>query len=226
MNEKQKLILRKLVEINGQKYSQLYKNFSEEDKFPYHLKYLLKQGLIKKRDLHYYLTKKGMKATSTFDTVTLAEVSYPMPLLLFICKYQDKFLVSKHFGDDSNEKRHLFALPSAKPLWGKTLEQSCRDEFLRKTGITADFIYQKTFHLVHKTTDGDTLFDNIFLIFKCEIDNNEFLKCKKKYWLTKEEMTSLPNLAITLKRLVVEEAQDVYMQEEITYNYGIEESDL
>ncbi len=226
MNPKQKLILRKLVEANGRKYSELFKYFSYEDKFPYHLKFLLNKKYISKRNSKYYLTKDGMRITSTFDRMSLEDVKLPQPMFIFICKFENKYLISKHFSDDKDISRHLYTLPSAKPLWGLPLEESCKKEFLRKNGVTADFKYVSTFHLINKTSDGDTLFDNIFLTFEAEIDEKEFANCKKDYWFTKEEISKLPNTTITVKKLLLENNRDPYIQDEVILNYGIEEFDL
>lgn len=226
MNIKQKTILRKLVEINGQRFSELLRHFSYEDKFPYHLKYLLNKKLISKREGKYYLTKKGMKETSKFDTKTLQDIEAPISAIIFLCKHEDKYWVFKHFAEDLNEKRHLYTLASAKPLWGETLEISCKKEFLRKNGILADFKYRNTFHLINKTTDGDVLFDNVFLIFETELTKAQVKQSKKGFWLTKEEIKEIPNISITVKKFILEDNRNPYIEDIVILNYGIEERDL
>jgi|GEM_PF-1963335 len=226
MNIKQKIILRKLVQVNGQRYSELLSNFTMEDRFPYHLKYLLTNKLISKRNDRYYLTKEGMRVTGTFDTRTLEDIKISTPLFLFICKYEDKYLVIEHFSKDSNLHRHLFALPSGYPLAGLPLEESCKKDLLRKYGVTADFKYRSTFHLITKTTDGDTLFDTIYLVFETQVGKEEVENCKQGVWLSKEEILKLENRAISVEKFLVEDNREIYTEDSVVLNYGIEENDL
>jgi hypothetical protein len=62
MHKVQYKILKKLIENDKQRYSELYKGFSEEDKFAYHLKYLVRKKLVLKVIKTYSLTKEGEKA--------------------------------------------------------------------------------------------------------------------------------------------------------------------
>ena len=226
MNSKQKLILRKLVEINGRRYSELFSFFSYEDKFPYHLKYLLTKGLIKKRDNKYYLTKEGMKVTTHFDTRTLEDINPPSILLLFVCKFKDKYLILEHFEKDQNQNRRIFTLPSGRPLRGLSLQESCLRTFKRKFGIEAKFSYRATFHLIHNTTDGDLLFDDVWLVFNTTLDEAGFRNQKKGYWLTREEIQEFPNTFIPIQKFIIEDAKGHFLEDSIVLNYGIEESDL
>ncbi len=226
MNNKQRLILRKLVEINGRRYSELFSFFSYEDKFPYHLKYLLSKGLIKKRDNKYYITKEGMKVTARFDTRTLEDINPPSILLLFVCKYKNKYLILEHFDDDKNQNRRVFTLPSAPPLRGLSIEESCIKGFTRKFGIEGTFTYRATFHLVHRATDNDILFDDVWLVFDTTVKKQGFANQKKGYWLTKDEISELPNTFVTIQKFIIEDVREQFVEDSIVFNYGIEESDL
>ena len=77
---------KKLVTKNGQRYSDLLTGFTQEDRFTYHLKYLLTKGLVTKRESRYYLSAAGMRESGNFDTRTLQNVPISSPRLLLICK--------------------------------------------------------------------------------------------------------------------------------------------
>lgn len=227
MNIKQKRIIRTLVESNGKRYSDLFKLFEYEDRFSYHLKQLLTKNLIHKRDNLYYLTKQGMAASALFDRKTLEDIKYPTPLIILICKYEDKYFISEHFSEDKNKERIFYTLPAAKPLWGLTLEESCKKEFLRKNKMEGDYKYQSTFHLINFTSDKDILFDNIFLVFICDLYKESYEKIKMRInWMTLAEIRKLKNRSITLERLIIENNQDQFIEDKVILNYGFEDKDL
>jgi hypothetical protein len=227
MNLKQKLILKRLLAINGQKYSELLKCFSPDDKFAYHLKHLLSKGLINKRQGQYYLSKEGMSLTASFDTRTLEEIKTPHLLFLYICRHKEKFLLREHFAQDENRQK-LFALPFAKPLSGQPLKESAEEEFLRKYGFEANFKYRLTYHLTTRTHQGDLLFDDLYLVFEAgvkKLPDKMLYQQKKHCWLTKEEMSSL-SIHPYVKRLIIKDDRKPFIEEAIILNYGLRQEDL
>jgi len=226
MNIKQKRILRKLVCINGQKYSQLYNGFQEDDKFAYHLKYLTSKGYVNKRENKYFLTKEGMKITAFFDSQTLQDDNIPTTMLLFICKYKNKYYINEHFDNDPNIERHFLAFPSAKPILGKTLEESSKIGFFKKEGIDGDFQYQCTVHYTNFATDKDVLFDTIFIVFKAEIEKSEYETSDMSKWRTIEELKSIDKKSIIIQKLLIDSCKEKYLQCNVVYNYGFDIEDI
>lgn len=227
MNFKQRLILRKLVTKRGQKYSELYRNFSPDDKFPYHLKKLLSEELISKRDNKYFITKEGMKLTSDFDTRTLEIIQTPTLLFLFICKYGDKFLINEHFSDDETNDRKIYTLPFSKPRRGASLEKCANSEFLRKYGIEANLKYKATYHQTDHTSDGDILFDDLWLVFEGEVSNSSDsgrILSNYSHWLTREEIALIPNVHPMVKRLTVDRNKKTFLEDSIVLNYGLDKN--
>jgi hypothetical protein len=226
MNVKQKKILRGLVVVNGQKYSELYQGFTENDKFPYHLKHLVTKGYVNKREGKYFISKVGMSFSGLFDYRTFQEYSLLPAVLIFICKYADKYYINNHFEQDPNISRHFFALPSAKPKLGLTLEDASNQGFLSKQGINAQFKYRCTYHYVNKATDGEILFANIFLVYETEIDEQEFNKSDQHKWMTIDQLKAVPSKSLIIQRLLIENVRDAYIQDTVEFNYGFEEADL
>lgn len=222
MDIKQRLILRKLVAMNGQRYSELFQYFSYEDKFPYHLKYLLTKGLIRKREGKYFLTKEGMKVTANFDSRTLEETKGPDVMFLFVCQRDDKFLLQEHFSNDKNPERRVYFLMFAKPQRGLLLAEGAKIEFKRKYGVEVEPVYRSTYHQIHRTTDGDVLFDDIWLVF----DVPQFSGETKGFWATREGVAKLENVHPFIKTLIADNRTEAFLEDEIVLNYGVEVEDL
>lgn len=228
MNPKQRLILRKLVAFNGQKYSELLKFFSPDDKFPYHLKLLLTKNLITKEKDKYYITKDGMTATGNFDTHSLEEIASPKPLILYILKNQGKYFLNNHYGENKNDKRQIYFFPFAIPRVGITLRQSAHEEFLRKYRIDQDFKFRTTYHVINRTTAGDLLFDTIWLVFQAQSNklHRTDTPTKGEEWFSKEEISKLKSIHPTIKRLIVDSVKSKFIEETVILDYGLEKSDL
>jgi hypothetical protein len=224
MNYKQKLILRKLVEKYGQKYSELFSNFTPEDKFPYHLKYLLAKELILKKDSKYFISKNGMQVTGNFDTRTLEETKTPSLMILYLCQYKDRFLVREHFSHDIKPDRKILSLPFAKPIWGQPIEISAKTEFKRKYQIDLNFKYFCTYHLIDKTADGSILFDDLWLVFQTrvnKINSFAYYQQRNEYWLTPKEISEKQNTHPFIKRLILGKNKKPFFEESTILNYGL-----
>lgn len=222
MNIKQKRILRKLVVRNGQKYSDLYKGFEYEDKFPYHLKHLVEKNLVNKREGRYFLTKSGMKATAFFDSRTLDDFELKIPRLVFICNKNEKYLLVPLF--DSDEKREsYYTLPSGNAVVGDTLDDACNRMLQEKYGIDGTYRYRSTHHHTWYTTDGDILFDDICLIFDVAVYK---VKGKTDKWFSLGEIKRIKNKLPLIDKYIIQVCRGAFYESESVGNFGFEEKDL
>src|SRR6185369_16861370 len=96
MNFKQNKILKILNEAIGLRYSELYKYFTEEDKFPYHLKYLIKSDYILKKEERYYLTPKGAAFAINWIDGEYNDLVHKVPRIVLVCNYEDKYLIKEY----------------------------------------------------------------------------------------------------------------------------------
>ncbi|PIY16887.1 hypothetical protein CO112_00840 [Candidatus Dojkabacteria bacterium CG_4_9_14_3_um_filter_150_Dojkabacteria_WS6_41_13] len=221
MNIKQRKILHLLETCNGQKYSGLYKNFNEEDKFPYHLKHLVSKRYINKRNNAYFLTRLGAQTTQDFNSSTLEERKLKIPINVFVCKCQDKFLIRKTYSEDI-----CYALPGIKAEWGATYDKDMSTQFQKKFGATIKkIVYRSTLHLLERTTNNEIMFDDILLIFDVEID--QILETDKQFrWLTLEEIQKLPNKHKPVDIYLLENSQQKFMEILVTSNFNLQAEDL
>ena len=63
----QRELIKRLVINNHQKFADLTVGFSLSDNIVFHIKQLIKKGLIRKREGLYHLTRKGLAYSSEMD---------------------------------------------------------------------------------------------------------------------------------------------------------------
>lgn len=168
-----------------------------------------------------------MQETAHFDTRTFTDIRNLHVLFTLICTFKEKYYIIKHFSNDPDTSRHLYTLPSARPIWGVPLGEAAHREAIRKYNLDVQFTYQSTFRLINFATDGDALFDDVFLVYRCEISEEAFNNCiKKDYWLTLDEIKSIDNRSILLERLVVKDDRSQFIEDTVVLNYGVNTKDL
>lgn len=222
MNLKQRRILRKLVSNNGQRFSSLQEGFLLEDKFPYHLKQLVKNGLVNKRDECYFLTKSGMRATAYFDARSLEEYNLKIPRLVFVCKDREKYRLTKYleFGSKHNI---WYNLPGGNVVFGETINQACVRLLKGNYEVDGEVCYRATKHLIHYATDGDVLFDDILLIFDVVVIKRPAEHSK---WLTINEICKLKKRHPLIDQFIIEDDRASFSEGTFVQNFGFEEEDL
>lgn len=215
MNIKQKMILRKLVERNGQRYSELYKGFSYDDKFPYHIKALVSKGYVNKRNARYFLTKLGMKQTAYFDRRTLQDNKFKLPVVCFVCNYQNTFFLNDHFqgspGSDS-----YYNLPLGIVHFGEKLIDGCNRILTEKWGIQGIVTYRATHHYINYASDGDCIFDDIALVYNVLVSDTPL---KPEKWYSIDKLKSL-NVHPLVETYIVKNSKDAFSETYFTHDYG------
>jgi len=221
MNIKQRKILNILEFNNGLKYSELYKNFKEEDRFSYHLKQLLIQGYINKREDNYFITRLGVQITENFKSSTLEIRTLKIPINLFVCTYEDKFLIRKPFPDDI-----CYSLPNIKAEWGIKYDSVFSEQFPAKFGATCkEIAYRSTLHLLEYTTDKKLLYDDIFVVFDVEV-KDIINTDDQNLWLTEEAIKQLPNRHRPIDLFILEKNREPFNDLEFTSNFNLKKEDL
>ncbi len=222
MNIKQKIILKKLAQFNGMKFSELLQGFSYEDKFPYHLKRLLLNKFIAKRKALYFITKKGLAEAITFDS-DYNDLRYKLPQALFVCQHEDKYLIREHFYNHPTKEK-VFGLPNMAGIFGQKLEQSAYAKLCEKYLIKGKLKFKAVQNYFECSTEHDLIFDNIFLIFDVKV--TEVLGtpegCK---WLTKPEIISLPKLHSSTQDFILSSRVKVFSEREVFEDYVVDKFD-
>jgi hypothetical protein len=224
MNIKQKKILHLLTIINGRRYSDLYKNFTEDDKFPYHLKYLINKGFINKRDNCYFLTREGAYATEQFESSTLQDRKLSIPIFHFICNYHEKFLVRKAFSADI-ECHHLYAIPGIKAEWGLKNDELFHARLAEKLGVEGTVKYRSTCHLLEYTSKNQVMWDDLIIVFDVDVTN--IIKEKSAMsWYTLEEIAQLPNRHEPVDVFILKDNREPYLEILMKDNFNLRDEDL
>ena len=173
MHTKQVKILKKLEKRNGLRFSELARDFSYDDKFPYHLKQLLNSKLIYKNETLYYISKEGMQESLTHSTKTLEEQDFKVGIISFIIKVGDSYVIKKKvYNGVSN-----YFLPRGKLLFGETIEEASRRLLKEEIDYSDARVMYDSIHIRRQlTSNGEVLFDNIVLYYSVSIFPEDICK--------------------------------------------------
>lgn len=223
MHYKQRKIIKKLICNNGQRYSELYKEFEYEDRFPYHLKKLINDEFIQKKQGLYYLTKKGVHFSAYFHSRTLEEVKHKITRAALICKnWDNKFLLLKLI--NSEGKSH-YTLPGCNLKYGSKIKEFIITELWRKYRIRGIPQYRATCH--HRLYTDDykyILFDDIELIYDVKITSlDPDYQKPKKLWLNRTEISRLPqkNVYSLINKYIIENCHERFIEIDSSENLGL-----
>jgi len=191
----QKILLKRLFTQNRQRYSSLTYGYSYEDNIVFHLKKLLKEGYVDKIDGTYSITTKGVKKITIFD-VSLAENSGIKTFFIgFLCNYNKEYLIKEH----PHGVHNFYNLPSGKPRFGEDVGKALVRTFAENSGLIlkpSEFEFLSLHLKTVKTSQGETLFDDAFTIYRVKIGKSqrEKMKLRKQIkWMTEDEIKKLPN---------------------------------
>ena len=221
MHKIQKVILKRLYDANSQKYSLLTHSFSYEDNIVFHLKRLIADGLIEKKNAKYLITKKGVQAITNIDLSLLEDTGYKTFFIGFLCQYNDEYLVKEHPQGSVN----FYNLPSGKPRFAEKIEKALIRTFFENTGLKMtkkDFEFVSLHLKTVKTKDKEVLFDDAFTIYKVDINKNTKEKMKlanNVHWMKQEEIKKLKNRWPEIDILILKKDFEVYKVYELFSDY-------
>jgi len=194
-------ILRELLFKPQARFSDLNKVDIPNDHFSFHLKHLIKEGLVAKTNGRYSLSDEGKEFANRMDTQALK------------IERQAKLGVAVHATRIRNGKteymvhRRLkepfygwYGPHSGKIRWGENPLDCAKREFLEESGLTGKFTLKGIVHYHHFHKDGRLLEDKYFWVYKVENTKGEL---KKKVpegensWMTPKEYRSLKNVFAT-----------------------------
>ncbi len=131
----QNFVLRQLTLNEAQKYSQIKPADTEGNLFMYHLKQLMKQGLVIKQAQTYALTPSGQQFVDRLSLRDMSPRIQPKIVTLLVCRNGvGEYLLYKRRREPFNG---LIGLPYGKIHLGETVSEAARRELNEKTGLTA-----------------------------------------------------------------------------------------
>jgi ADP-ribose pyrophosphatase YjhB (NUDIX family)/predicted transcriptional regulator len=156
-------IITKLITKKSARFSELQPENVENDKFNYHLKFLVMKGLLQKDEMQYSLTIDGRKLISNLNPQGEVFDLFKASVALFVVKdlgtKDSQILMQKRtrypfFGDTSSV--------AGKIKWGERAEDCAKRKLFEETGLSAEF---KLFGILRKTrknSEGLVLEDTIY----------------------------------------------------------------
>lgn len=215
MHQIQKTLLKRLLAKNNQKYSMLTAGYDFEENIVFHLKQLINNGFLEKKQDVYTLTAEGVKKAKEEET------GLKMFFLGFLCESNGKFLLREH----SEGKNKFYNLPSGKPQFGEKIEDALVRSFFELTGLKLkpeNFQYLSLHLKTVKTSKNETLFDDAFGIYKVKIIEDQSIKMELKKevkWFSTEEIKLFSNRWPEIDLCILEKNTSFYLTYEFTSDY-------
>ena len=221
MHQIQKILLKRLLISNNQKYSLLTQGYGFEDNVVFHLKQLLNKHFIEKQKIGYKIITKGVKQITRYDLEKLENTGFKTFFVGFVCKSGKEYLVKEHPASKTN----FYNLPSGKPRFGESIEKALTEIFCDNTGLKLkykDFRYLALHLKTVKTSKGEVLFDDALAVYETAIDESQKLKMKlnkQLKWMPFDEIKKLPNRWPEIDILIIDKNFTNFLSYEFMSDY-------
>lgn len=199
-------ILRELLFKPEARFRDIKKVDITNDHFTFHLKHLVKEGLITKVNGRYSLTDEGKEFANRMDTDALKlERQAKVAVALHAVRKRNgvtEYLIHRRLKEPFYG---WYGPQSGKIRWGETPLTCAKREFLEETGLTGDFTPKGIVHYHHFHKDGRLLEDKYFWIFKIEDTKGKFKEKVpegENIWMTEKEIRKLKNIFATFGEIV------------------------
>jgi len=192
-NEIKKSILQKLIFNPELSFSQLWDRDVESNKFTYHLKTMLKDGLITKKGDKYSLTKKGIDLVTYLDSIKVEITKQPLVVVFCLVRKGNKILVHRRL------KEPFYAYcgtPGGKVPFGETLIETAKRELREETGLEAKdgrLISIKSMRTFDKKTK-ELIHHHLGFLFEFTSFEGKLIKrtqAGENFWCGKSELKKL-----------------------------------
>jgi len=166
----QRHILELLMTHDMMRFSELRAEGVESNLFQYHLRHVIRKGLVEKSGEGYRLAPAGLYYADRFSPVYKGE--RPQPKLITIVVMRNDagqvLLLKKPrqpwLGD--------YHLPAGKIHTGETTNQAATRELVEKAGILVDSVHYRALTHVQVFKSGELVSDYFGFIFSCQYGGN------------------------------------------------------
>lgn len=136
----QQHILLELTKNGAVRYSDLKPADVEGNLFMYHLKGLLRQKIVEKREDGYHLTASGLREVATLSLKTGKSRQQPQILNAIVAVNERQEWLFVRWKRQPN--KGLISLPHGMMHYGKGINEMAHQELAEKAGLQADLAYQ------------------------------------------------------------------------------------
>ena len=176
------------------------------DHFNFHVKRLLKVGLIEKTEGLYQLSQKGKQFAGLIDTGK-AVLEKQAKIGVIVCSMKKvkgvtKYLVQRRLKQPFYEYNGFV---SGKIRWGETANKAAHRELSEETNLKGDLNLIGIEHKMDYSKDKILLDDKFFFIYKATSLKgrlNRDFKEGENVWLTGEEIIKLPRLFDDMRQIL------------------------
>ncbi|HEV2413094.1 MAG TPA: NUDIX domain-containing protein [Candidatus Saccharimonadales bacterium] len=165
MHPAQVTILHALLFRPAANFSELQKASKlSSDHFNFHLKQMVEQGVVlKKDDGTYELTQAGKEYANRFDTDERVVERQPKIGVLVVLERDDGKTLAQQ-----RQKQPFFGYwgrVTGKVRWGETIMETAARELMEETGLTADLEFKGVYHKMdYKDGTHEMLEDKVFML--------------------------------------------------------------
>lgn len=175
-------------------FTELNTGKASTDQFNFHLKQLLKQGLVHKDKMKYELTPKGKEFTNRFDVDT-HDVKYEKQAKVGVLVAARKKIGKQEYWLLQQRLKQpfygFFGRITGKVRRGDTTEQTALRELQEETGLTAGKLtFKGVEHKFDYSKEGELLDEKFFFIYIAENLTGKLVEefeGGKNFWFTKQE---------------------------------------
>lgn len=217
-------ILGTLRHVTRARYSELLgPSELENDRFKYHLQFLMRHHLIQKDpDGLYELSAEGKEFVNRLNVRTGYEIAGPKASLLLLVR-SESFGNTMYLAHCRKREpfRDFWGIASTPVLRGVPVAQAATRELLKQTGIVAEFTVRGSQRVIDNLANGTVLEDKLFSLLVADVAGcplpHEWYGGTSE-WMTKDQLLSQPRLfPTTVTTLEMVEHNETFRESICTY---------
>jgi len=194
LHEVQASILRELLFHNGTNFASLNKSGLTNDHFTFHIKRLIKEGIVEKKGKLYFLTQKGKQYAGKLDIYGLKLEMFGTPSVAITAK---KIIKGKvHYLIQQRLKEPLYGyygFINGKVKFGEFAQETAKRELFEETGLTGSPEIIAVQHRLRGPNRNEVKLDHYFFIYLVKNIKGKLKSTDegKNYWKTEDEIQKL-----------------------------------
>ncbi|KKQ98567.1 MAG: NUDIX hydrolase [Candidatus Woesebacteria bacterium GW2011_GWB1_39_12] len=206
IHEFQISILRELLFKPNARFRDLKKVDITNDHFTFHLKHLLKEGLVVKTNGRYSLTDDGKEFANRMDTDAL-KLERQAKLAVALHAVREHKGITEYLVHQRLKEPFYgwYGSHSGKIRWGENPQDCAKREFLEETGLTGKFELKGIIHYHHFHKDGRLLEDKYFWVYRVDNVKGKLKKLVpegRNIWMSEKEYRKLKNVFATVDEVI------------------------